>query len=360
MTDSDPILFLPGPVEVDAELRAIMSMPLIGHRSAAFKECTLRLAPKLGRLFCKEGPAFFENAPGTALMEAGIRNLVKRKVLHLVGGSFGQRWHKTSVACGREAHAIESEWGTAADPSQLRSKLAQHRDDPFEAVCITHNETSTGVLNPLAKLAATVREASPDTLVLVDAVTSVGGAELQFDDWGIDLAFAGTQKCLALPPGLCVFAVSQRALAKAETVEGRGFLFDFVAAPGRFEKGAPPATPCIPLAFALDRQLDRILDEEGLEARWNRHLQLRDRTTAWAEQHGFTPFVDNPAHRSPTVSALHNGPLQGGTIVARAAEAGFTLGRGYGSLKETTFRIGHMGDHPIARLEALLQGIAAD
>ncbi len=357
MTDH-PILFIPGPVEVDPELRDIMSMPLVGHRSSEFKDCTLRLADRLKKLFCTEQYGFFENAPGTALMEAGIRNLVHDRVLHLTCGSFGDRWHKTSKACGRTPTIVKAEWGTAFTPNVLREAL-QSADEPFEAICITHNETSTGVINPLADLAATVREVSPDTLILVDAVTAVGGAELRFDDWGIDLAFAGTQKCLALPPGLCVYAVSERAIRKAETVEGRGFLFDFVATPGRFAKGAPPATPCIPLAFALDRQLDRILDTEGLENRWQRHLEMQAITLGWAEQHGFAPFVKEAAHRSPTVSALTNGSMDGADIVARAKAAGFTLGRGYGDLKETTFRVGHMGDHSPDRLRALLAAVAS-
>ena len=356
MTDH-PILFIPGPVEVDPELREIMSMPLVGHRSAEFKDCTLRVCDKLGPLFQTKQHAFFENAPGTALMEAGIRNLVSRRVLHLTCGSFGDRWHKTSKACGRDVTIVKFEWGTAATPKALRAAL-EAADEPFEAVCITHNETSTGVINPLADLAAVVREVSPDTLVLVDAVTSLGGAELRFDEWGIDLAFAGTQKCLALPPGLCVFALSDRAIEKSAQVEGRGFLLDFVATPARFAKGAPPATPCIPLAFALDRQLDRI-HAEGIEQRWARHREMQAVTLGWAEEHGFAPFVGHAAERSPTVSALTNGPLDGADIVSRAKAAGFTLGRGYGDLKETTFRVGHMGDHSVERLQTLLAAIAS-
>ncbi|MCA8943955.1 MAG: alanine--glyoxylate aminotransferase family protein, partial [Planctomycetes bacterium] len=278
-----PILFIPGPVEVDEELREIMAMPLVGHRSEEFKQCVLRVAEKLRPVFGTAEHAFFENAPGTALMEAGIRNLVRSRVLHLTCGSFGDRWVKTSKACGRDATVLEATWGTAFDPEAVRRAL-ESAPEPFEAVCITHNETSTGVLNPLAEIARVVHEVSPDTMILVDAVTSLGGAELRFDDWGIDLAFAGTQKCLALPPGLCVFALSQRAIDKAATVEGRGFLFDFAATPERFEKGAPPATPCIPLAFALDRRLDRIA-AEGIENRWKGHLEMQSMTLAWAEQH---------------------------------------------------------------------------
>lgn len=355
MTDH-PILFIPGPTEVDDELRAIMSMPLVGHRSSEFKDCTLRVAAKLKSLFVTEQHAFFENAPGTALMEAGIRNLVERRVLVVVIGSFGERWRKTAVACGRDVDVLEAAWGAAVTPDLLRAKLAS-ASEPYEAVCITHNETSTGVLQPLRDLAAVVRDVMPDAFVLVDAVTSLGGAELRFDEWRLDLAFAGTQKCLALPPGLCVFAVSERAIAKSATVEGRGFLFDFAASPARFEKGAPPATPCIPLVFALDRQLDRIA-EETLEARWRRHLDLRDITLRWAAERGFPAFVEDAASRSPTVSALGNGPLSGDDIVARAKSAGFTLGRGYGDLKETTFRVGHMGDHDRSRLMRMLAAIA--
>lgn len=350
-----PILFIPGPVEVDDELRQIMAMPLVGHRSPEFKECVLRVADKLLPLFGTQKNAFFENAPGTALMEAGVRNLVKQRVLNLTCGSFGDRWVKTNKACGRDVTVLEATWGTAFDPEAVREALTS-ADEPFEAVCVTHNETSTGVINPLAEIARVVHDVSPDTMILVDAVTSLGGAELRFDEWGIDLAFAGTQKCMALPPGLCLFALSERAIERAATMDGRGFLFDFAAAPARFAKGAPPATPCIPLAFALDRQLDRIL-EEGMNNRWKRHREMQAVTLSWAEQHGFTPFVKDPAHRSPTVSALENGPLEGAQIVERAKAAGFTLGRGYGDLKETTFRVGHMGDHSVERLEALLAAI---
>jgi aspartate aminotransferase-like enzyme len=184
----------------------------------------------------------------------------------------------------------------------------------------------------------------------------VGGAELEFDAWGLDLAFAGTQKCLALPPGLVTYAVSERAIERAAQVPGRGFLLDFAATPARFAKGESPATPCVPLVLALNRQLERIR-EEGLENRWARHLAMRDRTLAFGAAHGFPAFVQHD-HRSPTVTALtaaHSTDIDG--VIERARAAGFSLGRGYGKLKEGTFRIGHMGDHPIERLEELLDAI---
>lgn len=352
MTDH-PILFIPGPVEVDPELREIMSMPLIGHRSAAFIEVVQAICSKLKPVFVTEANTLWENCPATALMEAGVRNLVNDRILHLTCGAFSERWAVISTACGRTAETLAVDWGQPNLVEDLRAKLTS--SPPFEAVAITHNETSTGILNQLGDLAAAVREHSPDTLVLVDAVTSLGGAELRFDEWGIDLAFAGTQKCLALPPGLCVYAVSDRAMQKAETVRGRGFLLDFLTAKKGLEAGKTPATPSVPLAFALSRQLDRIA-EEGIENRWQRHLNMRDQTKAWASEHGFEFFVDEP-WQSPTVSAVRNSGRDVVELIGKARDAGFTLGNGYGKVKGKTFRIGHMGDHTPERLQQLLDAL---
>ena len=223
--------FIPGPVEVDEELRQIMAMPLIGHRNPDFVDEVQKVAIKLRDLFLTGAQCGFENAPGTALMEAGIRNLVPRGgvTLHLTHGAFSERWAKVATACGRLPVAWTEPWGAGHDPAQLPGKLAEvtREHGAPAAVCVTHNETSTGVIQDLQALAAAVHEHAPDALILVDTVTSLGGAELRFDDWGIDLAFAGTQKCLALPPGLAVFAVSDRAMERTGQVEERGFLLDF-------------------------------------------------------------------------------------------------------------------------------------
>jgi len=353
MTADHPVLFIPGPVEVDPELREIMSMPLIGHRSARFVEEVQAVCRKLKPLFLTEAHALWENCPATALMEAGVRNLVQERILHLTCGAFSERWAKISAACGRKPESISVEWGQPNLVEDLRAKLKS--SPPFEAVAITHNETSTGAINQLAELAATVRELSPDTLILVDVVTSLAGAELRFDEWGLDLAFAGTQKCLALPPGLCVYAVSERAMQKAATLEGRGFLLDFVGAQKGLAEGKTPATPSVPLAFALSRQLDRIA-EEGLENRWKRHLAMRDDVGAWAGEHGFE-FLMGETWRSPTVSTLKSSGRDVTELIAKAKDAGFTLGNGYGKLKGQTFRIGHMGDHTRERLQQLLSAL---
>ncbi|MGC6486416.1 MAG: pyridoxal-phosphate-dependent aminotransferase family protein [Planctomycetota bacterium] len=355
MGDS-PVLFIPGPTEVDAELRRLMSMPLLGHRDPKFVAAVQDVCARLQRLFLCEQNAAFETCPGTALMEAGVRNLVPRggKTLHLVGGAFGKRWHKISLACGRDAVAVPRPMGEAHTPTELVEQLRRHED--VAAVCVTHNETSTGVIQPLDELAAAAREAAPDAMFLVDVVTSLGGAELRFDAWGLDFAFAGTQKCLALPPGLGVYAVSDRALRRAATVEERGFLLDLVKAVPDTVSGKPTATPCVPLVYALQRQLERI-EAEGLEQRWARHRALQSQTLRWAEGRGFAPFVKDTARRSPTVSCLDARGADVEAMASRAAAAGYKMDKGYGELKGKAFRVGHMGDHSEAALEAFLQAL---
>ncbi len=352
--DNHPFLFIPGPVEVEPELREIMAMPLIGHRSKAFLAETTALLPKLQALFQTRAHALFENAPATALMEAAIRNLVGERILHLANGAFSERWAKISASCGRAPDVLGVEWGDAVSPQMLDDKLAGA--GRYEAVAITHCETSTGVLSPLRELIAVVHRRQPDALILVDVVTSLAGAEFRFDDWGIDCAFAGTQKCLALPPGLVVYAVSERAMARAKAMPGRGWLLDFVRAQEGLAKAETVATPCVPLVFALSRQLDRIA-AETLEGRWARHRHMQDVTMAWCREHGFEPFVAE-ALRSPTVSTIRASGRTVQDLIAKGKAAGFTLGNGYGKLKDLTFRVGHMGDHPVARVQALLAALA--
>ncbi|MBL8727609.1 MAG: alanine--glyoxylate aminotransferase family protein [Planctomycetes bacterium] len=351
-----PVLFLPGPTEVDDELRQIMAMPLLGHREPRFVAVVQDVCRRLRDLYLTRQATAFETCAATALMEAGIRNLVPRggRSLHLVCGAFSERWQKIAQLCGRDAEALTVPPGQAHPPALLRARLQQ--GPPVQAVVVTHNETATGVLEPLRELAATVHAHAPDALLLVDVVTSVGGAELRFDDWGLDFAFAGTQKCLALPPGLCTYAVSRRALARAATIEERGFLLDLPRAVADTDAGKTLATPCVPLVYALQRQLERVA-AEGLPQRWARHLALRDATLAWAAARGMRPFVGDEAARSPTVSCID---ARGGDVEAlarRADAAGYRIDEGYGELKGRAFRIGHMGDHPLARLRALLAAL---
>jgi aspartate aminotransferase-like enzyme len=317
-----PVLFLPGPTEVDAELRQVMAQPLVGHRSQGFVAAVQDVCRRLKPLFRTSAHAAFETCPATALMEAAFRNFVPpgERTLHLTCGAFGERWARLAADCGRQPESLTVPWGQAHSPQALATRL--RAGPPVAAVAITHNETSTGVLEPLQQLAATVRQHAPDALILVDVVSALAGAELRFDDWGLDLAFAGTQKCLALPPGLTVYAVSERALARAATVPARGFLLDLVRAVPETVAGKTLATPCVPLVLALQRQLQRI-EAEGLEARWQRHRAMQAAAADWARQRDIQPFVADAAARSPTVSCFLASGRDVKQMAERASNAGY-------------------------------------
>ncbi|MCB9919735.1 MAG: alanine--glyoxylate aminotransferase family protein [Planctomycetes bacterium] len=347
------ILWIPGPTEMYPKIRAALARPTIGHRSQACKDLMLRCRDNLAPLFGTTQHVLFESVPATALWEAAIRNLVPKRSLHVHCGAFSERWAKVARACGREADEISVPWGQANRPDTLRAKLAE---SSYDAVCLIHNETATGVTNPLRELAQVVRE-QPGTLLLVDAVTSFSGIPIDFDELGIDLAFASAQKCLALPAGFTVYALSDRALERAATAEGRGWLLDFVRAQEGLSKGESVATPSIPHLYALDLQLDRIA-AEGLEARYARHEAMATRMRSWASDRGFSMFAE-AGFESDTTSCVAAGDLDVAWFVKTLRTRGKFISNGYGKLKGQTFRIGHMGDHGEAQLEELIRDMDA-
>lgn len=358
----EPIrFFLPGPAYVTEQVRGAMTAPVVGHRSAAFRQLYARLAAALPALFRTGRDVPLATGSATLVMELALVSTVRSAVLHLVCGAFSERWHAIGAALGRSADRLDAPWGRPVDPDLVRRALRRKR---YEAVTVVHNETSTGVINPLAAIARAVAEES-DALLLVDAVSSLGGAPVETDAWGLDLVLAGSQKALAAPPGLVAFAASERAEQRARRIAHRGWYTDLLRYLAAHREGGPITTPAIPVAYALDRQLRRIA-AEGIEARWARHARLRDRVARWVATSGgalgFTYASDalaaDPEVRSPTVSCLRPPPgLPAGELVARLAAQGFTLAGGYGVWKAATFRIGHMGEVTEPDLEALLQAL---
>lgn len=329
---------------------------MIGHREPACVDLVASILPKLKQVFMTEQRVFLLASSGTGLLEAGIRNCVGRRVLSCVNGAFSQRWREIAAANGKAHDVLEVAWGAAIKPEMVSQRLAS---GAYDAICITHNETSTGVVNPVKALVEAVRQApnGDEIVIMVDSVSGLSGAELPFDEWDLDLVVTSSQKAFALPPGLAFAAVSERAMARAAAVPFRGYYFDFLDLDKYHQKNQTPATPAISLLYALDRQLDDIL-AEGMPARLARHLAMRDRTVAWAESHGLTVFAE-AGYRSPTVSCIGND--KGWDISALnkyLRERGMVISNGYGSqLKGKTFRIGHMGDHQMADLEALLAAV---
>jgi predicted phosphoserine aminotransferase len=350
--------FLPGPTDVHPEVLAAMQRPMIGHRSSAMERLLAGIAPQLGQLFRSSRTVLVGTTSATGFMEMAVRNGVRRRALSLVNGSFSNRFAHLVHACGKECIRLEVPLGCAVEPDMLRDAL---RRTPVDAVTLVHSETSTGVLQDVEALAAVVHEFA-DVMLLVDAVTSLAGSPVETDRWGLDFALTGSQKALALPPGLALGVASERMLERAKTLPDRGLYFDLVTFSEAMTKHQPTNTPAISLCYALEAQLARIDREGGVEARWRRHDAMRSRVEAWSEARG-VPYLPRDGRRSWTVSCL---TLPAGksaaAVVSGLKAAGWTIGAGYGSLKETTIRIGHMGDHTVGALEellALLDGLVA-
>lgn len=346
-------LFIPGPTEVRPEVLQAMARPMIGHRGRAFEELFARLQPRLRRLFATSARVYISTSSGTGLWEAASRNCVRDEypILHLVNGAFSERWAQVSAANGKRVVRLEAPWGRAIRPEQVAQAL---KADHYDAVALVHNETSTGVINPLAEIAAVVREHA-DTLLLVDAVSSLGGTPVDVDAWGLDVCLTSSQKCLALPPGLSFAAVSDRALARAQEVPHRGYYFDFLELERMLARNHTPATPAIPLLYALDVQLDRIL-AEGLAARFARHAHMAACVQAWAAER-FALFAEE-GYRSPTLTTITNThQIDVEALNAFLRERNMQISNGYGKLKGATFRLAHMGDLTLDEIEGLLTAL---
>lgn len=346
--------FLPGPTDVHPEVLAALGRPMIGHRSGAMEQMLERMAPRLQQLCRTSRTVLVGTTSATGFMEMAARNGVRSRALSLVNGAFSERFAQMVVACGKECVRLDVPLGAAVEPDMLRDALKRQ---PVDAVTLAHSETSTGVLQDLSALAAVVREFD-DVLLLVDAVTSMAGSPVETDAWELDFAFTGSQKALALPPGLALGVASPRMLERAATLPARGLYFDLVSFEKASVKYQPTNTPALSLFYALDVQLERIERAGGVEGRWRRHEAMRTATERWAPTAGLT-YLPRDGRRSWTVSCLN---LPAGKsskdVVAALKKDGWVIGSGYGALKDSTIRIGHMGDHTVEGLEQLLPLVA--
>ncbi len=350
--------FLPGPTEVRPAVLAAQKRALIGHRGEPINALMREIQPGLREVFGTARPVLVSTSSATGLMEAAVRNGAIERVLSLVNGAFSERFARIARACGFDVDVLEVPWGGVHDPDAVRTRLRAKR---YDAVTMVHSETSTGALNPIAELAATVRE-FPDTLVLVDAVTSAGGAPVRTDDRGLDFVLAGSQKAMALPPGLAFGVASERMLERSARAACKGVYFDLVAFHDSLAKEQTPNTPAVTLMYSLAEQV-RHISAEGLEKRWARHAAMARGCAEWAnamrEDAGPELSVLAPeGFRSPTVTCLLLPPGRTGPEVVQAMkERGFVIGAGYGGLKARSVRIGHMGDHTLEELDRVLEAL---
>lgn len=346
-------LFIPGPVDVNEEVLAAQTQPMLPHRSAEFEEIFQRVEGESRKLFFTDQRVFVVASSGTGLHEAAVRNFANRTVLSCVNGAFGKRWQQVSESNGKQTAVLESEWHEPITAQMVAEAL---RGKSYEIILVVHNETSTGLVNPIQEIAAVVRDASPDTLICVDAVSSLSADRLEMDAWDLDMVLTSSQKALALPPGLALGAVSERAMERAEKVENRGWYFDFVRLEKHRLKDSTPATPAISLIYALDLQLKRIF-AEGLEARFVRHAEMAERVQNWAIEQGLALYAPE-GYRSKTVTTIDNQlEIDVSAINAFLVERGMRIANGYGQLKNKTFRIGHMGELQLGDIDELLQAM---
>lgn len=350
-------LHIPGPVEISEKTWQAFRTPMIGHRSQAFQDLYGKVMPQLQNLLSTRQLVFLSTSSAWGVMEGAIRNLVSKKVLNCMNGAFSDKWLDVSKRCGKQAEGLQVDWGSPILPGQIDAKLATGE---FDAVTLVHNETSTGTMSPLADICA-LKKKYPEVMFIVDTVSSLTALPIDFDSLGIDLMLAGTQKAFALPPGLAVFACSDAAFSKAATLDDRGYYFDILEFRKNAENNMTPSTPTISHIYALSSKLDDFF-EEGLDARFARHLRLAEKTRAWATGHGFTLFPETGCE-SATLTCVNNGAKPGGRVIDVAKfqklvkEQGILIDGGYGKLKGKAFRISNMGDETdetMASLYAIL------
>ena len=346
--------FLPGPTEVHPDVLQAQTRAMVSHRGPASQAFMRELQVGLQSVFFTERPVFISTSSATGLMEAAVRNAGRTRILSLVNGAFSKRFADIGRACGFDVDELEIPWGQAHDPVLVAERLGQGE---FDAVTMAHSETSTGVLNDIRALAEVVRE-HEDTMVLVDSVSGFSAADIRPDEWGIDFLLTGSQKAFALPPGLAFGVASERMMERAKSAPNRGLYFDLEFFAKNHAKDQAATTPALSVLFALEVQLERML-AEGMEARWARHQTMADLTSSWVramnDEGVALEIVAPEGSRSPAVTAIRTPEgLSGPDVTAGVSERGWLIGGGYGKLKATTFRVGHMGEHTPEQVEDLL------
>lgn len=351
--------FLPGPTEVHPDVLEAQARPMIGHRGEAIEELFGRIQEGLEPVFQTNRPVIVSTSSATGLMEAAVRNAVPSggKTLSLVNGSFSERFSEIVDMCGRTADVWEVPWGEIHPPGELADRLQR---EEYDAVTLSQSETSTGALQDLEAVASVVAD-DPRALLLVDSVTGIGGVRTLTDEWVVDFILTGSQKALALPPGLAFGVASDAMLDRARTIPDRGWYFDLDQLHDEIQERQTPATPAVSLLYALDYQLSRVA-EEGIEGRWARHLVMQERTFHWIDEMGGNGVdlgvLAAEGNRSPTVTCVTMPDGGSPAVVKEMRSRGWVIGSGYGPLKESTFRIGHMGDHTVEELDELLDELS--
>lgn len=347
-------LFIPGPVEVRPDVLEQLSRPMIGHRSKDASALQRRISDNLRKVFFTESEILLSTTSGSGLMEGAIRSCTAKKAAVFSVGAFGKRWYEMAISNNVPADLFEVDLGQAITPEMVDKELTTGQ---YDLVAVTHNETSTGVMNPIKEIGEVVKK-YPEIVFIVDTVSSAAGTKIEVDNWGIDVCITSSQKALGLPPGLAVCTFSNKAKERAEKVKNRGFYLDLLSLYNFIQKKdyQYPSTPSIPHMHALDYQLDYILNKEGLENRFARHIELAEVVRAWGRK--YFELLPEDKYLSNTVTTIKNTRnIDVAALNKELGERGFQISNGYGSLKGKTFRIAHMADCQMEDIQELLSNI---
>ena len=346
-------LFIPGPIDVSEDVLVQMANQVISHRGSEASALQEAITEKLQDLFYTKNNILLSTSSGSGLMEGSIRSCTLKRAAVLSCGSFGNRWHKMGVLNGVPADLFKVELGKAIEPEMVDKVLSTNK---YDTVMVTHNETSTGIANPIKEIGEVIKKYD-DVVYCVDAVSSAGGIKIEVDESNIDICLTSLQKALGLPPGMSLCTFSEKAKKRAEKVPNRGYYFDLLAIYEYINNKnyQYPSTPSLSHMFALNFQLEKIL-KEGLDNRFRRHEEMANLVRKWAQEH-FQIFTD-VNYLSNTLTVIEN--TQGisvSNLNEKLQERGFLIANGYGDLKEKTFRISHMGDYTVQDVNELLANI---
>jgi len=347
-------LLIPGPTEVSQEILREQSRPMIGHRSKDFSALYGGITDKLTNFF--ELPADYKpavtTASGTLWFDIVARSIVKNKALVCVNGAFAKRFGEIIRSCGKQADWIDIEWGKAVKPELIAPKLDSGE---YDTLVVCHNETSTGVRSPVHEISKLVRSKHPEVLFVIDSVSSLAGDKLIPSEIGCDVIFSSSQKCFALPPGLGIGMVHDRAIERAKEVPNRGGYTDLAEIFEFEKKHQTPYTPNISLLYALDKRMD-LLIAETYDKVYQRHKDMATYTQNWAKKH-FEMFSEE-GYASLTVSCIKNTLSKSiPELNQKLAEKGLVISNGYGKLADQTFRIGHMGEWTLEEMKGVIAAI---
>lgn len=350
-----PRLFIPGPVKVNQDVLEQLARPTLGHRGKEYSQLHLETVDMLKKILFTEQNIFLSTSSASGIWEAAIRNCVApdETILATCCGAFSDKWADVAKSCGRNVDILKVDWGKATTAEMIDEKLSGGK---YAAITLVYNETSTGLTNPVYEISEMLKQKYSDILIFVDSVSAMVGLPLHFDKLGWDITFASVQKAFAIPPGLAVAVVSNRALEKSKRVPDRGYYFDFQLIAKSATKNQTLTTPSVPHIMALNYQCEKLLTE-GMENVWERHKQMGDFVRSWAKEN-FTLFCEEK-YASDTLTTVKNTKdINVAAVINAVQEKHNTVfGNGYGDLKEKTFRIAHMGDITLDDLKELLSWI---